>query len=282
VIGRVKHAVDWRFRAIIERLDSLAGRTARLEAQVGELGALVHALAADDAGNRRRLYALRADPGYAEPFTAADPLVSITVPTRGDRPELLARALRSLLAQTHQRLEILVVADGPEPLDGVDDPRIHYANLTQRTLAHADPQRHWLVGSTMARNEATRLARGAWLLHFDDDDTLRPDAIAALLELARAERVEVAYGGFVEHSPRGTGDPVHAFPPAEGRFGWQGALVHGGLRFFERELVAAHLGVPGDMFMLRRMLSAGVRFAALDRVVWDYYPSRMSGGGPAG
>jgi hypothetical protein len=129
------------------------------------------------------------------------------------------------------------------------------------------------VGSTMPRNEAARRARGAWVLHFDDDDTLRPDAVASLLALARDTRAEVVYGGFDHHPASGASTAVIEFPPAEGRFGWQGALAHGGLRFFERELVAAQLGLPGDVYLLGRMLRAGVRFALLDRVVWDYFPS---------
>jgi glycosyltransferase involved in cell wall biosynthesis len=240
---------------------------------------VVLAIAAEDAGNRRRLYAVRESADYATPFEEADPLVSVTLPTR-DRPELLARSLRSLLAQTHEHLEVLVVGDaaGPEVADVIEaigDPRVHYTNLTQRVAAHPDPNRHWLVGSTMARNEATRGARGAWLLHFDDDDTLRPEAVASLLRVARERRAEVAYGGFARRTPEGPSTDLIAFPPAEDQFGFQGALVHHGLRCFERELVAAHLGIPGDTYLLRRMLRAGVRFALLDKIVWDYFPSRL-------
>lgn len=308
MIGRVKHAVDRRVRAIVERLDSLAGRTARLEAHVEQLtlandelrGLLaqnvagtealrvilservepvLQAVVADDAGNRRRLYAVRASTDYAAPFEQADPLVSVTLPTR-DRPELLARSLRSLLAQTHEHLEVLVVGDaaGPEIADVIDaigDPRVRYTNLTQRVTAHPDPKRHWLVGSTMARNEAQRTARGAWLLHFDDDDALRPDAVTSLLRVARETRAEVAYGGFARRTPEGSSTDLMAFPPVEDQFGFQGALVHHGLRCFERELVAAQLGIPGDWYLLRRMLRAGVRFALLDQIVWDYFPSAL-------
>jgi glycosyltransferase involved in cell wall biosynthesis len=240
---------------------------------------MLRAVVDDDAGNRRRLHALRQGPEYAAPFDEPEPLVSVTLPTRA-RPDLLMRALRSVLDQTHERLEVLVVGDaaGPEVAETVaraGDPRVHYANLTQRIVAHPDPARHWLVGSTMARNEAARRARGAWLLHFDDDDMLRPDAVSSLLALARESRAEVVYGGFVHHQPQGASASVIEFPPAEGRFGWQGALTHRGLRCFERELVAAHLGLPGDLYLLRRMLRAGVRFAGLDRVVWDYFPSSL-------
>jgi hypothetical protein len=224
---------------------------------------------------------LRKTGGYELAWEEADPLVSVTIATR-DRPELLVtRALPSVLGQTHEHLEVIVVGDaaGPEVAEAValvGDPRVRWANLTQRIEAHGDPSRHWLVGSTMARNEATRMARGRWLLHFDDDDTLRPDAVARLLERARETRAEVAYGAFEFHRGNGISERVGGFPPRGDQMGWQGALAHAGLPF-ERELVAAHLGVPGDIWLLERMLRAGVRFAFLEGPpVWDYRPSDPS------
>ena len=293
MIGRLKRAVDRRTSAVIERLDSQAGRVARLEEQVEQLARandalravledrvapLLTAIVADEPSNRRRLYALRATPDYAAPFEVPDPLVSVTLPTR-DRPELLERSLRSLLAQTHQRLEILVVGDaaGPdvaEAVAGIGDPRVHYANLTQRVDAHppAPLARGQHDGAQRGRHDARR---GAWVLHFDDDDTLRPDAVASLLALARESRAEVVYGGFEQRAPSGEPAIAVAFPPQEGQFGWQGALVHRGLGFFERELVAAHLDLPGDMYLLRRMLSAGCGCEQLGQVTFDYYPSKL-------
>jgi hypothetical protein len=311
-------ALDWRFEAVIARLDALAGRAHEQEArlrhideylgrvaveldEVRALAAsipavtdaaaatlarleqriepLLRAIAAEETENRRRLYALRADDAYELAYSDPDPLVSITLATRG-RATLTTRALPSLLAQTHANIEVVVVGDAaPEELEedvrALADPRIRYANLSQRISAHPDPRRHWLVGSTMARNEATRLAGGRWLLHFDDDDHLRPDTLASLLRLARERRAEVVYGGFEEHRPDGSSSTGLGFPPRLGCFSWAGALTHAGLRFFERELVAADLELPGDMYMLERMLRAGVRFAQVERVVLDYYPSTL-------
>jgi hypothetical protein len=99
--------------------------------------------------------------------------------------------------------------------------------------------------------------------------------VASLLRVACEQRAEVAYGGFEEHHPDGARSTGLGFPPRLGCFSWAGALVHAGLRFFERELFAAHLELPGDMYMLERMLRAGVRFAPLDEVVLDYFPSTL-------
>jgi hypothetical protein len=319
VIGRsLKRALDWRFGAIAARLDGLHGRVDALDQRLGHLAdrlgemttaldrllALAaempktaeHAKAAhalleqrvqpalraildEQSENRRRLYRLRIDSTYEEPFADPDPLVSITVATIG-RAALLERALPSLLAQSHTNLEVIVVGDAAptdlaESIAAIGDPRVRYSNLSQRITAHDDPRRHWLAGSTMARNEATRRAGGRWLVHFDDDDHLRPGTIAAMLEVAREQRAEVVYGGFEEHRPDGRSSIGIGFPPRLGCFSWAGALVHGGLRFFERELVAADLEMPGDMYLLERMLRAGVHFAPLEEVVLDYYPSTL-------
>jgi Glycosyl transferase family 2 len=278
--GRLKRALDWRLRAVTSRLDAVHSQIRQVEERLDSLAAVLRAIVGEEAENRRRLFALRADEAYEAAYADASPLVSITLATR-DRPELLiTRALPSILAQTHTNLEVLIVGDAAPPevaeaLAAIGDRRVTYTNLSQRIAAHADPDRHWLVGSTMARNEAARRAQGRWLLHFDDDDHLRPEAIASLLALARDQRAEVAYGGFEQHHPDGGLERRLAFPPRLGSFGWQGALVHGGLHFFERELVAADLDLPGDAYLLERMLRAGVRFAMLDGIVWDYFPSTL-------
>ena len=65
------------------------------------------------------------------------------------------------------------------------------------------------------------------------------------------------------------------FPPQRGHFGWQSALFHAGLRFFEMELADALFGSPADWSLCRRMLRAGVRFGMLDELVTDHYESRL-------
>jgi hypothetical protein len=315
VIGvRLGRALDWRVRAVTSRLDETVDRLGRLERGLDALAArverlvglseraladgaatrelldervepLLRAVVAEESENRRRLFAARAADAYGSAYDRPNPLISVTVAAGGRIEPLVRRALPSLLNQTHENLEVIVVGDAVSgelaaAVASLGDERVRFANLSQRVVAHPDPARHWLVGSTMARNEAARAARGQWLLHFDDDDSLRPRAIELLLELARAQRVEVAYGGFEQHAPEGSVTRGAELPLRDETFGWQGfgwqgALVHGQLGFFERELVAAQIGQPGDAYLLERMLRSGVRFAMLDAVVWDYYPSTL-------
>ncbi|MGZ4203179.1 MAG: glycosyltransferase family 2 protein [Thermoleophilaceae bacterium] len=262
-----------------QRIEQLERRVEDLgELAREELSPLLRALAAEDSENRRRLAALRASEVYERSFAEGDPLVSVTVATCG-RPELLAeRCLPSILAQTHENLEVVVVGDAvgdatAQAVAALADPRVRYSNLAQRYQAVEDPNRHWLVASTMARNEAMRLATGLWVVAFDDDDAMRADHVERLLRSARQERAEVSYGQVRLRWEDGERIDLGTFPPELAGFSWVGALYHAGLRFFEREHVAAHLGLPGDWYLCDRMLRAGVRFHMVEAVVADAYPS---------
>src|SRR6202040_3603239 len=172
-------ALDGRLaetHAALNRLESLAAAlpqaaedaAASREALETHVEPVLRAIVDEESENRRRLFALRSGPGSGEAYSNPDPLVSVTVATVGRTDALIDRALPSLLAQTHANLEVLVVGDaiGPSVGDAIaalGDPRVQYSNLSQRLVADADAKRHWLVGSTMARNEAARRARGSWL-----------------------------------------------------------------------------------------------------------------------
>jgi Glycosyl transferase family 2 len=262
------------------RIGSLEERSQRLERTVeGELRGILRAIVAEDAANRRRLAVLRSSADYEAPLKDRDPLVSVIVPTY-ERAELLrTRSLPSLLAQTHENLEVLVVGDHTsaatrDAIAELNDDRISFTNLTQRYLAEENPGRQWFAGATMTRNEGLRRASGSWIAALDDDDHLYPNAIGDLLTRAREERLEVCYGRYRTLLRDGSSFESGDFPPRPDEFAWAAAICHAGLRFFERELVAIELGVPGDWYLLDRMLRAGVRFGFLPELLLDYHPSR--------
>ncbi len=265
-------------RTVAESLGLTAGAHDLL---AGEIRSLTLAAAAEEPGNRRRLNGLREAPDYAAAWDQPRPLVSVTVATR-DRPELLStRSLPSILAQTHADVEVIVVGDcanedTAEAVHALKDPRIAYRNLTQRLHFTDDPHKQWLVGATMARNEAMRMATGRWVVCFDDDDAMRPDCIEQLLARARQERLEAVYGRALVRREGQEDFAIGSFPPRQGDFTWASGMYHAGLRFLERELFAADIGLPGDWFLASRMLRAGVRFGMVDAVLCDLYPSAMN------
>lgn len=261
-----------------EAEQTAAGLTQELERQ----RAILQSLHDREPEMRERLAALRAAPEYELAFTEAEPLVSVIVPTY-DRGDLLAsRAIPSILAQTHQRFEVIVVGDAApdstrELIDEIDDPRIEYWNLNRRGPYPEDRRELWHVAGIPPRNAAAARARGRWIAPLDDDDAFTPDHIERLLAFAQRDRHEVTYGRLRCLMNDGSQFDIGEFPPRYGQFGWQGAIFHAGLRTFEMELSVSLFGLPGDWSLCRRMLRAGVRFGMLDEVVTDHYESRMSG-----
>jgi glycosyltransferase involved in cell wall biosynthesis len=105
--------------------------------------------------------------------------VSAVIPTR-NRPDLVCRAVRSVLTQTFADLEAIVVIDGPDPateavLRHFDDTRLRVISLPAN------------VGGSEARNIGVRLSTGAWVALLDDDDEWFPEKIAKQVALAEQQ-----------------------------------------------------------------------------------------------
>lgn len=130
--------------------------------------------------------------------TAAPPLVSIVVATY-NRQELVARAVRSALAQTHPQVEV-IVSDDASP-DGTWD--------TLRAIAQHDPRLSisrqpanagvWNNWTTVVRR-----ARGEYLIFLGDDDILNPEFVGRHLDVFRRLPEAVAvFSAYEERSPEG-------------------------------------------------------------------------------
>lgn len=105
------------------------------------------------------------------------PEVSVVIPTF-NRSDLVIRAVRSVLTQTYDALEVIVVVDGPgdgtpEALAELDDPRVRVV---------VQPERG---GAPRARNSGVTEARAPWTAFLDDDDEWLPNKLE--VQLARAK-----------------------------------------------------------------------------------------------
>jgi glycosyltransferase involved in cell wall biosynthesis len=119
------------------------------------------------------------------------PSVSVIIPTH-NRAHFLPTALRSVLNQTFQDLEIMVVDDAST--DGTPGLRQQYQ----------DPRIHWLRhdsirGGGAARNAGIANTRGEYIAFLDDDDEWYPEKLARQIEVMRKRPAEVAavYTGYL-------------------------------------------------------------------------------------
>lgn len=94
------------------------------------------------------------------------PKVSVIIPTH-NRPELIKKAIKSVLAQTYQDFEIIVVDDGLEKraneiINFFDDKRLKYIQHKQEK------------GGSAARNTGIKNSKGQYIALLDDDDEWLP------------------------------------------------------------------------------------------------------------
>ncbi len=103
------------------------------------------------------------------------PLVSVVIPTH-NRPDLVQRAIHSVLGQTYQRLECIVIDDGSFSdtalvVGQMADPRIRFTrHETSR-------------GASAARNTGISLAQGSLIAFLDDDDEWLPKKLEKQVSL---------------------------------------------------------------------------------------------------
>lgn len=127
------------------------------------------------------------------------PRVSVVIPTY-DRPGLVQRAVDSVLAQTFEDLECIVVDDcspseaSASAIEAYDDPRLTVHKLEENR------------GPSGARNAGIERAEGEYIAFLDDDDRWLPAKLERQVELLDSadDRIGLVYCWMDYCTPDGT------------------------------------------------------------------------------
>lgn len=116
------------------------------------------------------------------------PLVSVVVPVYNVTPAYVDACLASIVGQTYDNVEVMLVNDG-----STDEVTGHL-----RELAAADPRVRFVeqcnAGPSRARNNGTRAAHGAYVTYVDADDELPPCAVEHAMRLLLDGGYDVLFG----------------------------------------------------------------------------------------
>ncbi|MEW5763103.1 MAG: glycosyltransferase family A protein [Bacillota bacterium] len=208
------------------------------------------------------------------------PVVSVITPAYNARP-YIARAVRSVLAQTFPDWELIVVDD--RSTDGTyaylqesfgEHPRVRlYRNEANR-------------GPSFSRNFAFGEARGKWAALLDADDWWHPERLGRLLAEADAKKADavadnLAYVLGEESTPYTTLCAIEGVPPIprwldpvffirHGEFGVVKPLLR--LEFIRAKGLAydERVRYGEDFLFYFRLLQAGARFYFLPQTYYYY------------
>jgi glycosyltransferase involved in cell wall biosynthesis len=207
------------------------------------------------------------------------PLVSVMMPTYNAAP-FVAESIESVLAQTYEPIELLVVDDASEDETPaiVEDyarrypDRVRFRRATQR------------AGPCRRRNDALDLARGSLIAWLDHDDLWAPEKTAREVEVLEARpEVGLVYSGY-EAFDSDTREPIpwrDRDSEAEGDvlvpLFVRGCFVASLTALFRREvLTRRHVRLRetdfsfGDDYFLWLVLSLDWKVARIDEVLAYY------------
>ncbi|MDR0892705.1 MAG: glycosyltransferase [Mediterranea sp.] len=124
------------------------------------------------------------------------PLVSVIIPVYNIE-EYVGACLESVINQTYQELEIIVVNDGS--IDGSADAIGAYMRRDNRIMCINKTN----GGLPSARKSGVDKATGKYIQHLDGDDALMPDAIERLVACAEATGADLVAAPFYYQYPDG-------------------------------------------------------------------------------
>jgi glycosyltransferase involved in cell wall biosynthesis len=215
-----------------------------------------------------------------------DPLVSVVIPTLR-RPDMVVRAVHSVLQQSFGDLEIVVVIDGDDgqsadALKSISSPQLRVLQLPTQ------------VGGSRARNEGVLASRGEWVAFLDDDDLWFPQKLEKQMVMASASKAPepIVACQVVAHTASGDflwprkipSGPLSEYLLARNSWSQGENLLQTSTLVASRRLLLK-VGFEDGLqkhqdwdWLLRAIREPGVKIEFLDEplAVWNLEPSRSS------
>ncbi len=220
---------------------------------------------------------------YIQPnlkINSGESLVSIIIATYNRGDILVNRTIPSLLTQTYNNIEIVIVGDCC--IDDTEilvkkhygcDSRVKFYNLSKRGRYPSSIKDRWFVQGCVPRNYGMKVAKGEWFVFISDDDILYPSHIGTLLLNAYAMNLEFISASYDEERD---GVVNIIFPKAfdkdlcnlitGGMLTW---MYKSELRFFKWNIHSwrKYYNRPVDYDLVRRMYLSGVKIGHINEVI---------------
>lgn len=204
--------------------------------------------------------------------------ISVIVPVYNVE-KYLARCVDSILAQTYENLEVILVDDGATDRSGLICDEFASKDSRVKVIHKKNG------GLSSARNAGLETAAGEYIAFVDSDDWIEPDAYAHMMQLMKKHQVKLVCGGRYDVSGKTGERTVGLCPKREevisgeelaGRiFLWDGCDSSACDKLYHRSLLE-HFRYPEgkvceDVPVTYKIVLQAERVAMSDRPFYNYY-----------
>lgn len=122
------------------------------------------------------------------------PLVTAIITTYRRSPEIVERAIKSILAQTYKNIEIIVVDDSPVSYENRNQVKqlIESYQNSVKYIQHVENK-----GACVARNTGLYVAKGEYIAYLDDDDEWMPTKIEEQMKYFTEDDIALVYCNYI-------------------------------------------------------------------------------------
>ncbi|MDO5718152.1 MAG: glycosyltransferase family 2 protein [Tissierellia bacterium] len=122
-------------------------------------------------------------------------LVSIIMPTYKRDLQYVRRALVSLIDQSYQNIEIIVVDDSPDDYIHRDEVKNFVQNIDDDRIIYIQNKEN--LGGSLARNEGIFRSSGEYITFLDDDDKYKVDKIKNQVEFMEENDYDMSFSNML-------------------------------------------------------------------------------------
>ncbi|MBQ7567079.1 MAG: glycosyltransferase [Oscillospiraceae bacterium] len=129
------------------------------------------------------------------------PLVSVIIPTYKRTVEYLSRAVQSVLAQTYENFELIVIDDSPADYEKRGEIADYMAAVASETVRYYQNEKN--MGGSLARNRGIELAKGEFISFLDDDDEYKPEKLEKQVRFMLEGDYDLSFSNLIMYGASG-------------------------------------------------------------------------------
>ncbi len=127
--------------------------------------------------------------------------VSVIMPTYKRDRSFMETALESLLNQSYENLEIVIVDDSPADYEKRSEVEKYIKSIKDKNIVYVKNEVN--MGGALARNEGIKKATGRYITFLDDDDKYLPDKVSNQVKFMESGDYDMSLSNMLIYNTKG-------------------------------------------------------------------------------